>query len=132
MQLPGRILLSNARTAPHPVPLLIFSFGLQIVGLLALAVHGSLAMWVGVGAFAAGAGLTTLARPYLVLHQYGAQRAGHANGVIARGQQVARAAGPVAAAAIGAAYGYGVVFIGLSATLVVALVLVLEDRTQSN
>ncbi len=130
MQLPGRILLSNARTAPHPVPLLIFSFGLQIVGLLALAVHGSVAMWVGVGAFAAGAGLTTLARPYLVLHQYGAQRAGHANGVIARGQQVARAAGPVAAAAIGAAYGYGVVFVGLSATLVLALLLVLKGRAR--
>jgi MFS family permease len=124
MQLPGRILLLNARTAPDPVRLLIGSFGLQIVGLLALAVHGTLAMWVGVCAFSAGAGLTTLARPYLVLHQYGPARAGHANGVIARGQQVARAAGPVAAAAIGATLGYGVVFVGLSVTLVVALLLV--------
>lgn len=124
MQLPGRILLSNARTAPHPVPLLIGSFGLQIVGLLALVAHGTIAMWVGVMAFAAGAGMTTLARPYLVLHQYGSDRAGYANGVIARGQQVARAAGPVAAAAIGATHGYGVVFVGLSATLMVALLLV--------
>ena len=129
MQLPGRILLLNARTAPDPVGLLIGSFGLQIVGLLALALHGTSAMWVGVCAFSAGAGLTTLARPYLVLDQYGPERAGHANGVIARGQQVARAAGPVAAAAIGAAHGYGVVFIGLSATLVLAMLLTLKRKT---
>ncbi len=63
-------------------------------GLLALIVHGPVAMWIGVIVFAGGTGLTTLARPYLVLHQYGAERAGYANGVIARGQQLARAAGP--------------------------------------
>ena len=34
------------------------------------------AMWLGVIVFAGGAGLTTLARPYLVLHVYGADRAG--------------------------------------------------------
>ena len=87
----------------RPVPLLLVSFALQIAGLLALMVHGPVAMWVGVIVFAGGAGLTTLARPYLVLHQYGPERAGHANGVIARGQQLARAAGPVAAAAAGSA-----------------------------
>jgi MFS family permease len=130
MQLPGRVLLSSARTAPHPIPLLLGSFGLQIVGLLALVAHGMVALWVGVIAFAAGAGLTTLARPYLVLHQYGADRAGYANGVIARAQQVARAAGPVAAAAIGATHGYGVVFAGLSATLMLALLLALKGRSQ--
>jgi len=131
MQLPGRILLSNAHTAPHPVTLLMGSFGLQIVGLLGLAVHGPVAMWVGVSAFAAGAGLTTLARPYLVLHQYGSDRSGYANGVIARGQQVARAAGPVAAAAIGATQGYGVVFVGLITALIVAIVLVRTPRSSS-
>jgi MFS family permease len=130
MQLPGRILLSNARIAPHPVPLLIGSFALQIVGLGALAVHGTASMWIGVSAFAAGAGLTTLARPYLVLHQYGPERAGYANGVIARGQQVARAAGPVAAAALGATLGYGLVFIGLGATLALALLLVARPRAR--
>jgi MFS family permease len=130
MQLPGRILFLNARTAPHPVRLLAGSFALQIAGLLALAIHGTVAMWTGVFAFSAGAGLTTLARPYLVLHLYGADRAGYANGVVARGQQVARAAGPVAAAAIGAAFGYGAVFVGLSVTLVVALFLAVKGRSQ--
>ena len=50
------------------MPLLLVSFALQIAGLLALMVHGPIAMWIGVIVFAGGAGLTTLARPYLVLH----------------------------------------------------------------
>jgi MFS family permease len=121
MQLPGRLLLSNARVTPRPVPLLLVSFALQIAGLLALIVHGAVAMWVGVIVFAGGTGLTTLARPYLVLDQYGPERAGYANGVIARGQQLARAAGPVSAAAAGGAVGYGAVFAALAALLVVAM-----------
>jgi MFS family permease len=123
MQLPGRLLLSNARVTPRPIPLLLASFALQIAGLLALIVHGPIAMWIGVIVFAGGTGLTTLARPYLVLHQYGPQRAGHANGVIARGQQLARAAGPVAAAAAGSALGYTAVFASLAVLLVAAMLL---------
>lgn len=123
MQLPGRVLLSSARLTPRPVPLLLVSFALQIAGLLALAVHGTVAMWVGVIVFAGGTGLTTLARPYLVLHQFGAAQAGRANGIIARGQQLARAFGPVAAAATGTALGYGLVFAGLAALLAAAMLL---------
>jgi MFS family permease len=125
MQLPGRVLLSNARVSPHPVPLLIASFAAQIAGLLALMVHGPVAMWVGVIVFAAGTGLTTLGRPYMVLHRYGPQRAGYANGVIARGQQIARAIGPVAAAALAGVTGYGVVFGMLAALALLAVVLLL-------
>jgi MFS family permease len=128
MQLPGRLLLSNAAVTPKPVPLLLVSFALQIAGLLTLVVHGSIAMWVGVIVFAGGTGLTTLARPYLVLHEYGAERAGYANGVIARGQQLARAAGPVAAAAVGSWAGYGAVFGALSALLVAAMLLTVEKK----
>ena len=130
MQLPGRLLLSNARITPQPVPLLLVSFALQIAGLMALIVHGPIAMWIGVIVFAGGTGLTTLARPYLVLHQYGPERAGHANGVIARGQQIARAVGPVAAAAIGSVAGYGTVFAGLSGLLIVAMLLTGKARVE--
>jgi MFS family permease len=130
MQLPGRLLLSNAVVTPKPVPLLLVSFALQVAGLLALVVHGSIAMWVGVIVFAAGAGLTTLARPYLVLDRFGAERAGYANGVIARGQQLARAAGPVAAAAMGSTAGYGLVFGALAGLLVIAIILTIEGRSQ--
>jgi MFS family permease len=126
MQLPGRLLLSNARVAPRPVPLLVSSFALQIAGLLTLILHGPIAMWIGVLVFAAGTGLTTLARPFLVLHRYGAQRSGYANGVIARGQQLARAAGPVSAAAAAESTGYGVVFAALAAILLVAAFLVTQ------
>jgi MFS family permease len=123
MQLPGRLLLSSARVAPRPVPLLLVSFAMQIAGLLALIAHGTVAMWVGVIVFAGGTGLTTLARPYLVLDHYGPERAGHANGVIARGQQLARAAGPVAAAAVGSTVGYSAVFAALAALLAAAMLL---------
>jgi predicted MFS family arabinose efflux permease len=123
MQLPGRVLLLNARIAPRPAPLLLGSFALQIAGLIALMFHGTAAMWAGVLLFASGAGLTTLGRPYLVLHRYGPDRAGRANGVIARGQQLARAAGPVAAAAAGSALGYNAVFASLAVLLVAAMLL---------
>lgn len=119
MQLPGRLLLTKRAFTPNPVSLLIFSFAIQVVGLLTLMVHGTVAMWAGVILFASGAGLTTLARPFLVLHQYGAEHAGLANGMIARAQQVARAAGPVSAAALAEKAGYGPVF-ALSALLLVA------------
>ena len=132
MQLPGRVLLSNARIAPQPVPLLLASFALQIVGLITLIVHGPIAMWIGVIVFAAGTGLTTLARPYLVLHRYGPERAGYANGVIARGQQLARAAGPVAAAAAGSALGYNAVFASLAVLLVAAMLLTRGEDSHSD
>ncbi|HEX6165030.1 MAG TPA: MFS transporter [Vicinamibacterales bacterium] len=123
MQLPGRVLLLNSRIAPRPVPLLAGSFALQVAGLIALMFHGTFAMWSGVLLFASGAGLTTLGRPYLVLHEYGVERAGRANGVIARGQQLARAAGPVMAAAAGSAFGYSAVFAVFVVMLVAAAML---------
>lgn len=129
MQLPGRMLMINKSFAPRPVPLLLVSFGLQIVGLIALMADTlQVAMWVGVVVFAGGAGLTTLARPYLVLHAYGADLAGGVNGVIARGQQIARAAGPVSAAALAGVAGYGTVFAALAALLVAAIVVTPRTR----
>ena len=123
MQLPGRVLMTNRWFTPGPYQLLAVSFGLQILGLLALIATSQLAMWIGMVVFAGGAGLTTLARPYLVLHVYGAERAGIVNGVIARGQQLARAGGPVSAAALAAVAGYGRVFAALAALLTMAVVL---------
>ena len=121
MQLPGRVLMTHKSFTPDPFRLLLASFVLQIAGLVALMVDSvQAAMWLGVIVFAGGAGLTTLARPYLVLHVYGADRAGEINGVIARGQQLARAAGPVSAAALATSVGYSFVFAALAALLVAA------------
>jgi hypothetical protein len=120
----------NKSFTPRPVPLLLVSFGLQIAGLVALMADTlQPAMWVGVIVFAGGAGLTTLARPYLVLHTYGTEQAGRVNGVIARGQQLARAAGPVSAAALASVAGYGTVFAALAALLVAAMVVTPIRRT---
>lgn len=130
MQVPGRLLMTHKSFTPAPFPLLLVSFGLQIVGLVALMVDTmQAAMWIGVIVFATGAGLTTLARPYLVLHVYGAGQAGRINGAIARGQQLARAAGPVSAAALASVAGYGKVFAALAALLVAAIVVTPIRRT---
>jgi hypothetical protein len=122
MQLPGRLLMTRRTFTPSPPALLVVSFGLQIAGLAALSFDSvQIAMWLGVMVFACGAGLTTLARPYLVVQIYGVEQAGRINGRIARGQQLARAAGPVSAAALAGVIGYGKVFAALAALLVVAM-----------
>jgi MFS family permease len=128
MQLPGRLLMTNRAFSPGPIALLVVSFALQIAGLIALMFRGALPITAGVMIFAAGAGLTTLARPYWVLHSYGAERAGQANGIIARAQQIARAAGPVAAAALAESMGYGVVFASLAVMLLGAIVTASDRR----
>ena len=130
LQLPGRVLMTHRTFAPGPFQLLIASFVLQVAGLLSLVSRGTtVTLWLGVLLFAGGAGLTTLARPYLVLHMYGPDRAGCANGVIARAQQLARAGGPVFAASIATMTGYGRVFAGLATLLVVAIVLTLKGKS---
>lgn len=129
MQLPGRAMMMHRSFAPGPFQLLMASFALQIAGLLALTANAQAAIWIGVSLFASGAGLTTLARPYLVVHVYGPERAGTINGILARAQQLARAAGPVSAAAMAAAVGYGRVFAGMAVLLSVAIALAwMENR----
>lgn len=121
MQLPGRLLFMRERTVT-PRVLILSSLGLQVVGLVVLAASSALiAVAIGVGLFACGSGLATLARPYLVLVMYGSEHAGYINGFTARGQQLARAGGPVAAAALAGVVGYGWVFAAL-ALLVLAAV----------
>lgn len=130
LQLPGRLLMTNRAFAPGPIALIVFSFALQIAGLGALMLHGRAAVIGGVMVFAAGAGLTTLARPYWVLRQFGPERAGRANGIIARWQQLARAAGPVSAAAMAGPLGYSSVFAILAALLVGASIIAAARRGQ--
>ncbi|MEY4094597.1 MAG: hypothetical protein RLZZ53_1796 [Acidobacteriota bacterium] len=128
MQLPGRMLMTTPSFTPSPITLIVISFAFQIAGLVALAAHSTFSLVAGVILFAVGAGLTTLARPYWVLHSYGPDRAGHANGVIARAQQIARAAGPVSAAAAAGLTGYPNVFAALAASLIATTVLIRSAR----
>jgi MFS family permease len=128
MQLPGRLLFMNSRRTVRPMAILRSSLALQIAGLLVLAGSSAyLAVPVGVALFAAGSGLATLARPYLVSVFYGADRAGEMNGMFARWQQLARAGGPVSAAAFAGLTGYGVVFGVLAAMLSAVTVFLLTS-----
>lgn len=118
MQLPGRVMVMNAKFSLSSSQMIWSSLGLQTAGLAALAIGSSpYLIATGVSLFACGSGLATIARPYLVLVLYGAAQAGHINGRIARWQQVARAGGPVGAAAMAASTGYGWVFAVLAGLL---------------
>lgn len=123
MQLPGRLLFLREREV-NPRTLIRSSLGLQVAGLAMLAASSALAVVaIGVGLFACGSGLATLARPYLVLAIYGPEQSGYLNGFIARGQQLARAGGPVLAAALAGVTGYGWVFAALAGLILLAVTL---------
>jgi MFS family permease len=124
MQLPGRALLMNGRLGASPFRLLVISLALQAAGLATLAAAPSVAVVaLGITVFATGAGLTTLVRPHLVQTAFKMDKAGYLNGRLAQSQQVARAAGPIAAAWLAGTAGYAAV-LGLLAALFAVLALV--------
>lgn len=100
MQLPGRLWLWRGTRAVPAGVLLVAPVLLQAAGLAVLSVSSELVVaFVGVATFGIGAGLHTLARPWLVPHLFGVGAAGRVNGSIARAQGIARAAGPFCVAA---------------------------------
>jgi hypothetical protein len=110
MQLPGRLLLSAGALRSSPVRLIVVSLLLQAVGLVGVTLSPSVG-WIAAAlmVFACGAGLATLARPHFTQTCFGVYRSGYLNGRLARWQQLARAVGPISAAALGATIGYGAV-----------------------
>lgn len=116
MQLPGRVwLLRGSGRALSSRGLLVVPMGLQAFGLLMLGTATSLlGAFLGVAIFGIGAGLHTLARPWIVPLVFGTQMAGRANGTIARAQGLARAAGPFAVAAASGWVGSDAVFLVLA------------------
>lgn len=110
MQLPGRVLLSAGGPRSSPAGLIAVSFLLQALGLIGVALSSSVgAIAAGLMVFAVGAGLGTLARPHYTQTRFGVHRSGALNGRLARWQQLARATGPIAAAGLATAVGYGAV-----------------------
>ncbi|HZH42496.1 MAG TPA: MFS transporter [Lysobacter sp.] len=123
-QLPGRIWLLRSRPrtggALHLGPIVLQAVGLAVVVL-------PTSPWLiafGVASFGVGAGLQTLVRPWLVQRLYGEAEAGRWNGEVARVQGFARAAGPVAVAALatltGTAWALGAVAALLALSLLLA------------
>ncbi|QSX77489.1 MFS transporter [Agrilutibacter solisilvae] len=99
-QLPGRIWLLRRGNTPDSRLLNGIPLCLQAVGLFVVVVFQAPASAAaGVIAFGCGAGLHTLARPWMIQALYGPASAGRWNGEVARIQGFARAAGPVLAAA---------------------------------
>lgn len=111
MQLPGRALLMNGALAGSPARLVMASLLLHAVGLGAVAAAPSMLVIVGgTMAFALGAGLTTLVRPHLIQTMFSSASGGYLNGRLARHQQLARAAGPLAIGWLGSVVGYAAAF----------------------
>jgi hypothetical protein len=120
MQLPGRALLMNGVLAGSPSRLLAVSLMLQAAGLGGVAFAPSVLVAAGATmVFALGAGLTTLVRPHLIQTMFSNRLAGHLNGRIARHQQLARAAGPLAVAWLAGSVGYATVFTVIGGTFAV-------------
>ncbi len=118
MQLPGRALVMNGALVTSPSRLLVLSLMLQAGGFAALVVARTpVPVGSGIALFAVGAGLMTLIRPHLVQTVFSMERAGYLNGLVARRQQIARAAGPVLAVALASVVGYGAVFGVLASVL---------------
>jgi MFS family permease len=101
MQLPGRALIVSRRLTLSAPMLLGLSLGLQALGLLMVAALATTAVVaMGVVTFATGAGLTIVARPYVVQSAFPIAHSGQVNGRLARVQAVTRALGPIAASAV--------------------------------
>ena len=114
MQLPGRALMMNG-TGSSPARLVSLSLILMGGGLSGIAFAWSdLSVAVAIMVFGVGAGLTTLVRPHLVHTMFRIEEAGHLNGRIARQQQLARAAGPIAVAWLAGLASYGAVFMAIA------------------
>ena len=100
-QLPGRIWLLRGRGRIPTRALKVLPIVLQVLGLAGVvAVRSPTLVAIAVAVFGLGAGLQTLARPWLVQTLYGTAEAGRWNGEVARIQGFVRAVGPVSASAI--------------------------------
>lgn len=118
MQLPGRALVMNGVLGSSPARLLKVSLLLQAAGLAGVAIAPSLpGVAGGTMVFALGAGLMTLVRPHLIQSMFSRGRGGYLNGRIARHQQLARAAGPLAVAWFARPAGYATAFIVIAGVL---------------
>lgn len=118
MQLPGRALMVNQQVNLSGEALVAISLALQAVGLVVVAaLPTAAAVAVGVMTFAAGSGLTTLARPYLVQSHFALDQVGLVNGRLARAQQLTRAAGPIAASSAAMLTSHATVLVFLAVAL---------------
>jgi hypothetical protein len=120
-QLPGRLWLLRGGRLPSAAVLTVWPMGMQAAGLLVAAGSASpVGAATGVALFGLGAGLHTLARPWLVQARFGTD-AGYRNGQVAQLQGLGRALGPVAAVGAAAWVGAQWVLVALAGMLLLLL-----------
>jgi MFS family permease len=116
LQLPGRLMLMYGPQY-RAARLAIVSLSAQALGLGMIAAAPIAAIPLGVALLALGNGVLTLVRPHLVQSMFGMTEAGAHNGTIARGQQFARAIGPMAAIGLASYVGYQLTLVILAVAL---------------
>lgn len=130
-QLPGRMWLLRGGRLPSVAVLTVWPMLMQAAGLAAAAFANSMAVaGLGVALFGLGAGLHTLARPWLVQLRFGAD-AGHRNGQVALSQGIGRALTPVAAALAGVLVDPRWILLALAVVLLSLLPLALRLSAQA-
>lgn len=111
-QLPGRIWLLRQTRALSETTLTTAPIVLMVAGMLGVTLApGPWLSLAAVSVFGLGAGLQTLAKPWLVQAIYGNSAAGQWNGEIARAQGFARALTPVAVASVSVSLSIQVVLV---------------------
>jgi hypothetical protein len=126
MQLPGRAWVMRRTQLPSNQALMVVPLLLQALALGVIALSPWLPLTAAaVGLYGVGAGLHTLARPWIVQQRY-ASHAGLRNGQVARAQGLGRAATPVLAAA--AAQWIDTMFVFLAMLAWLLLLLPLAQR----
>jgi MFS family permease len=128
-QIPGRILLTAVGPRLAPVLRLPLVFALVAAGLLLLLGLGERAGVVAaLVVLGMGNGMTTLARAAVVADRHGSAAYGSLAGVMAAGTTLARAGGPIAAAALAGATGYPTTLWILAALTIAACGLALASE----
>lgn len=132
-QLPGRIWLLRGRAQVSPDVMKMLPIVLQAAGLAGVVMAGPPALVaLAVAVFGLGAGLQTLAKPWLIQTLYGVADSGRWNGEVARMQGFARAAAPVAVAGAAWLAGTSVVLASVGGLLVLTLPLARRLPSSSN
>jgi hypothetical protein len=116
LQLPGRLILMSGLHGPV-ARLAVASLSAQALGLGMIAAAPLAAIPLGIAVLALGNGVLTLVRPHLIQSLFGMSEAGAQNGTIARGQQFARAIGPIVAIGLASHIGYRATLLILAVTL---------------
>lgn len=127
-QIPGRLLFAGIADRLSAAATTTSIFTVMAVGIAVFAAADTKAAVIaGLVALGMSNGMATLSRPTVLADRYGPAAYGSIAGVAAATSTAARAVGPVAAAAYGAAVGFTTMFWTLAAVALAAAALIVVD-----